>query len=413
MKVLAPFRIRDFSLYWTARTVSFLGDGVMVVALPWQVYELTDSPAAMGAVGALQTVAIVAFVLFGGVASDRIERRKVIIVADAARALAAGTIGVLAITGDLALWHIGLMAVVFGLGQAFAGPAFGSIVPQLVPDDLLVQANSALFTVNPLAFRFAGPALGGVVIAAFGTGAAFLLDAASFAIGAIAIALLAKRPASRLLEEGETRTIVQDIRESFGYVRTRPWIWGTLLWSLLVLPLTWPPYSVLLPFLVKNEQGGDSRALGFVFAAGGASGVLMSLLLSQTSIPRRYITFMYGMFLFGAFDLVLYAVTQAPWQAMVVAFATECSWFAGAVVWNTLLQTAVPAEILGRVRSLDWLSSVGLVPVAFAVIGPLAAWLGVRPVLAGCGLVAAGITLTIFLLPGMRETEGRLALSRV
>lgn len=403
--------MRDFALYWTARTVSFLGDGVMVVALPWQVYELTDSPAAMGLVGALQTAAIVAFVLFGGVASDRIERKKVIIVADLTRALAAGTVGALAISGDLQLWHICAMAVFFGLGQAFAGPAFGSIVPQLVPDDLLVQANSALFTVNPLVFRFGGPALGGVVIAAFGTGAAFLLDAASFLIGAVAIALLAARPAARILEEGEHRSIVQDIRESFGYVRARVWLWGTFTWTLLVLPLTWPPYSVLIPFLVKNEQGGDSRDLGFVFAAGGASGVLIALVLSQTSVPRRHMTFMYGMFAFGAFDLVLYSFTQAPWQAMMVAFLTEFSWFAGIVVWNTLLQKAVSAEILGRVRSLDWLSSVGLVPVSFAVIGPLAEWVGVRPVLAGCGLAAVALTVAIYLLPGMRETEGKVSLA--
>ena len=81
--------MRDFALYWTARTVSFLGDGVMSVALPWQVYELSNSPTAMGLVGGLQTAAILAFVLLGGVASDRLERKKVIIVADVVRALAA------------------------------------------------------------------------------------------------------------------------------------------------------------------------------------------------------------------------------------------------------------------------------------------------------------------------------------
>ena len=411
MRVLAPFRVRDFALYWTARTISFLGDGVMVVALPWQVYELTNSPAAMGVVGGLQTAVVLGFVLLGGVASDRIERRKVIIVADLTRALAAGTIGVLAISGDLELWHIGVMAVVFGLGQAFAGPAFGSIVPQLVPDDLIVQATSALWTVNPIAFRFVGPALGGVVIAVFGTGAAFLLDAASFAIGAVAISLLAARPASRILAEGESRSIVQDIRESFGYVRARVWIWGTLMWSLLVLPLTWPPYSVLLPFLVKNDLGGDSQDLGFVFAAGGISVTIAALVLGQTGAPRRPITFMYAMFAIGSFDLILYAVTQVPWQAMLVAVTTEFTWGAGVVMWNSMLQKTVPAEILGRVRSLDWLATTGLVPLAFLVIGPLGEAFGVRPVLVGCGLIAAGITITIFLLPGMRAAERQIRLA--
>ena len=176
-RILEPFRIRDFALYWTARTTSWIGDGVMVVALPWQVYELTNSPTTMGLVGALQMIPIFAFTLLGGVASDRIDRRRVILAADVVRAVAAGVIGILALRGDLELWHVGAMAVVYGLGQAFAGPAFGSIVPQLVPDELLVQANSALFTFHTLAFRLGGPVLGGAIIAAFGTGEAFLSTA--------------------------------------------------------------------------------------------------------------------------------------------------------------------------------------------------------------------------------------------
>jgi MFS family permease len=410
-KILAPFGVRDFALYWTARSVSFLGDGVMSVALPWQVYELSNSPTAMGLVGGLQTAAILAFVLFGGVASDRFERKKVIIAADVVRAVAAGTVGVLAITGDLELWHVCVMAAVFGLGQAFAGPAFGSIVPQLVPDDLLIQANSALFTVNPLAFLFVGPALGGFTIAAAGTGIAFLLDATSFVVGAVAIALIAARPAARVLDEGERRTIFQDIRESVRYVRKRAWLWGTLTWELLVLPLAWGPYVVLLPFFVKNELGGDARDLGLVLAAGGASSVLAALVLSQVGLPRRHIAFMYAAFGLGAIDLAIYALTSAPWQAMVVAFVVSCGWTAGTVSWNTLVQRAVPAEILGRVRSVDWLAATALVPFSFVIVGPLADGVGVRPVMIGCGALGAVFTLGAFLLPGMRETEGKISLT--
>ena len=317
----------------------------------------------------------------------------------------------LAITGDLELWHLCVMAAVFGLGQAFAGPAFGSIVPQLVPDDLLVQANSALFTVNPLAFLFIGPALGGFTIAAAGTGAAFLLDAASFVIGALAIALIAARPAARILDEGERRTIVQDIRESVRYVRRRVWLWGTLTWELLVLPLAWGPYVVLLPFFVKNELGGDARQLGLVFAAGGASSVLAALLISQVGLPRRHIAFMYAAFALGAVDLAIYALTSAPWQAMVVAFVASCGWTAGTVTWNTLVQRAVPGEILGRVRSVDWLAATALVPLSFVIVGPLADWAGVRPVMIGCGVLGLIFTVAAFLLPGMRDIESQISLS--
>ena len=321
--------------------------------------------------------------------------------------LAAGTIGVLALTGDLELWHVAAMSIVFGLGLAFAGPAFGSIVPQLVPEELLLQANSALFTFHTLAFRLGGPALGGLVIAAFGTGPAFLLDAASFLVGGAAITLLAARPAARVLEEGERRTILADIREGLAYVRARAWMSGTLAWFFVVLPFGTAPYVVLLPLLVKNELGGSAGQLGLVFAAGGAGGVVVALLLSQLRIPRRHITFMYALLAFGITDLFFYSLIGAPWQAMVIAFVAEAALTGGILVWNTLVQRAVPGELLGRVRSLDSLAAFALTPVAMIVVGPAADTFGVRPVLAVSGIVAAGLTVLAFLLPGMRRPRGR------
>lgn len=409
-KILAPFRVRDFAFYWTARTTSWLGDGVMVVALPWQVYELTNSPTAMGVVGAVQMVPIFAFTLIGGVASDRVDRRRVILASEIVRGVAAGVAGLLAVTGDLRLWHIGIMVVVFGLGQAFAGPAFGSIVPQIVPEELLVQANSALFTVNTIALRLGGPALGGLLIAAFGTGVAFLLDAASFLVGAVAIALLAARPAARVLEGAERRSILADIREGFGFVRARTWLWGTVLWWLIVAPFGHAPYVVLLPYLVKNELGGGAADLGLLFAAGGVGGIVTSLVLSQAGIPRRHVTFMYALFAFGITDLFFYSLTDATWQTMVIAFLAEGALTAGVLVWSTLLQRGVPSEFLGRVRSMDSFAAFALTPVAMAVVGPAAELVGVRTVLAVGGIASASLTVAVFLLPGMRETEGRIRL---
>ena len=86
-------------------------------------------------------------------------------------------------------------------------------------------------------------------------------------------------------------------------------------------------------------------------------------------------------------------------------------WTGGIVTWNTLVQRAVPAEILGRVRSVDWLAATALVPLSFVVVGPLADWVGVRPVMIGCGALGAVFTVAAFLLPGMRETEGKVSLS--
>jgi DHA3 family tetracycline resistance protein-like MFS transporter len=116
-------------------------------------------------------------------------------------------------------------------------------------------------------------------------------------------------------------------------------------------------------------------------------------------------TWMYWLWVIGFFDMFLYTVVQLPWQAMLIAFYAEACWGLGLVIWVTLMQRVVPSELLGRVKSVDWLVSSGFTPISFAVVGPLAAWLGAEPVLAGAGIGGALLTAAFYFLPGMRNTE--------
>jgi MFS family permease len=139
-------------------TVSMLGDGIYFVAVAWQVYELSNAPTALSAVGVAWTLPMVLFLLLGGVVSDRLERRRVMIAADLVRGIAIGAIGALSLTGSLELWHLIVLVGIYGVGEAFFGPAFGAIVPDIVPQTLLVEANSVNQVVRPLAHRLIGPA---------------------------------------------------------------------------------------------------------------------------------------------------------------------------------------------------------------------------------------------------------------
>src|SRR5919201_5489649 len=176
LKILEPLWVRDFAVFWAGWTVSLLGDGVFYVAIAWQVYALKNAPTALAAVGVAETIPLVLFVLVGGVVTDRFDRRLVLLWASVVRGACVGVLGVLAVAGTLELWHIFALAVVYGAGQAFQGPAAGAIVPDLVPPGLLVQANSLSQFVRPLTFRLVGPALGGLIVHELGTGAAFLAD---------------------------------------------------------------------------------------------------------------------------------------------------------------------------------------------------------------------------------------------
>ena len=113
--------------------VSLLGDGAFLVALAWQVYALSDAPTAMALVGIAMTVPTIVFLLVGGVASDRLDRRRVMLAADVVRGLAVGLLALLALTGALELWHIAVLVAVYGAGAAFFAPAFDAIVPELLP----------------------------------------------------------------------------------------------------------------------------------------------------------------------------------------------------------------------------------------------------------------------------------------
>jgi MFS family permease len=157
--MLEPLRIRDFALLWTGMTVSLIGDGVLLVALGWQTYELSRSPSTLGWIAAAYVAPMALVLLVGGVLTDRFERRKMMIAADLVRVVSLGGMAALAISHDLRLWELGLLAALTGVGDALFGPAFGSIVPEIVPGELLVEANALDQFVRPIANV---PAIAGV-----------------------------------------------------------------------------------------------------------------------------------------------------------------------------------------------------------------------------------------------------------
>ena len=402
-KILRPLRIRDFALLWAGATVSLIGDGIYVVALAWQVYELSNSPTALSLVGVAWTLPLAAFVLVGGIVSDRIDRRRVMIAADLVRVLAAGAIGVLSVTGAVELWHLIVLAAVFGTGEAFFGPAFTSIVPQLVPRHLLLEANSLDQFIRPLAFMLVGPALGGWIVAVLGPGEAFLLNGASFAVSAFVIFLLRPRPLDRTTGDGVS--VLRELREGLAFVRAHAWLWATLLAAAFFLLAYWGPVEVLVPFRVRNELGGGADDFGLVLACGGIGSILAALLVGQRGLPRRHITFMYGAWTLGSFALVGFGLATAVWQMMAISLAEGALFTSGLIVWGTLVHTLVPTGLLGRVTSLDWFMSTSLVPVSFALTGPTSAWLGVETTLIAAGIASAVATIACIFIPHVRDTE--------
>jgi DHA3 family tetracycline resistance protein-like MFS transporter len=405
VRIIQPLRERDFALLTGGSAVSLIGDGFFQVALAWQVYQISNVPTALAFVGVAATLPLVLFILIGGTFSDRYDRRRLMIGADLLRGLAVGVMGLLSIAGGLELWHMAVFLAVVGLGDAFFHPASTAIVPDLLSDEQLPQANAISGILRRLMLSIIGPALAGFVIAAVGPGPAFVVDASTFVISALAVFAIRARPAHRAKSELGVRQTLAEIREGLTYVRSKPWIWATLVSAMLSLLLFLGPVQVLVPFLIKNRLGLGPEALGAIFAVGGVSSIVMALLIGHYGLPRRRVTVMYLAWTVGIGATAGYGLMTALWQALVISAFIHALFELGQVIWTTMLQQMVPRNLLGRVSSVDWLLSVGLVPVSYALTGPASEVLGAGPTMVFGALAGGVVTILLILVPGVRDPE--------
>jgi DHA3 family tetracycline resistance protein-like MFS transporter len=403
--LLRPLRIRDFRLLAFAAVVSLLGDGFYFVALSWQVYAISNLPSALAVVGLAGALPMVALLLLGGVLSDRYDRRRLMIGADLIRGAAIGVMAILALTGSIELWHIVLLSVAVSAGGAFFNPASTAIVPDLLDDAHLPAANALAGIYRPTVLRLLGPALAGVTVAAFGPGPAFAIDAASFLVTAAALAAIRTRPAARDATGASVRRTIAEVREGIAFARSQPWLWATLVSAMLSLLVFIGPVEVLVPFIVKNRLGLGPDSLGAIFAAGGVGSIVMAVLIGQLGQPRRRVTAMYAAWSLAVLAMAVYGLMTSLWQGLLAGAVVHAGFQLGQVIWTTLLQQLVPRRLLGRISSLDWLMSTGLVPLSFALTGPVAAVFGPEQTMVGAAVLGALFMGMLLFVPGVRDAE--------
>jgi MFS family permease len=406
----AVFQNRDFRLLFCARGVSLLGDGAFLVAMAWEAYTLSNAPTALALLGIAMTVPLITLLLLGGVVSDRYDRRRVMLLADILRAVLLIVLAALATSGTLRLWQMMILVALYGAAQAFFDPASDAILPEILPPSQLAQANALEQLIRPLALRMAGPAIGGVLVGTIGPDSAFLADALTFLVSVLALSSMSSRAAStvapgRVLIDSAT---VSDLREGFSYVRRHVWLWGTFVSAGVAYLLFMGPSEVLLPFMVKHVLNGSGTQLGLVLGAGGLGSVVCALIMGRGELPARGINFIYMTWTVATLSVAAYGLANSMWQLMLASVAFNTLETAGTIVWATVKQRHVPSELLGRVSSLDWLISIGLLPISLALSGSLAATIGVRATLIGAGLGGALATFAGLLLPGMRAADDLL-----
>ncbi|WP_093801102.1 MFS transporter [Streptomyces sp. Wb2n-11] len=388
---LAPWRSsRDFRLLFVQGLITYFGSFMAMVAMPLQIKELTDSPLAVGAMGAVELVPLVVFGLYGGALADAADRRKVILLSEAGLGVLAVLLLVNSLLDEPSLWP--LYGVAAGV-SALAGlqrPALDSLMARIVPHDQLTAA-AALNSLRWQTGAIAGPALAGVVVAYAGHATAYAVTVAAFAVSVALCTRLGAAPAPR----DASRPSLRGIAEGARYAWSRPVLLGTYAVDMAAMFFAFP--NAVFPFLADDLDA--EWALGLMFAAGSVGSVVVSLTSGWTSRIRRH----GQLVVYGAAGWGL-AITAAGWfsnvWAVLVCLAVAgggdmLSGLGRSTIWN---QT-VPEELRGRLAGIEVLSySVG--PQLGQVrAGAMAGWSGTRPAvwsgglacLASVGLLAAAL----------------------
>jgi MFS family permease len=386
---------RSFARYLASVTVSTLGSGMATVALAFAVLEFGGATD-LGIVLLAREIPIVVFLLLGGVFADRLPRRSILVGCDLLKGTTQAATAVLLFAGTANVWNVGLLQAVFGVAAAFSRPATTGIVREAVSEERLQEGN-ALLGLSRSILSIAAPAIGALIVA-LGTPAwAIAIDSATFFVSAALIASMHLAPAVRMV----SKSIVGDLKDGWREFVERSWVVAMVI-SFGLFQLTYfPALLVLGPLVAKDELGG-AGAWGAVLAIESAGAVVGAIFALRVKFDRPLVACQLLVIPAGVLLTTLAVPLPLPVIA-VTGFITGVGFAFGDAIWMSTLQRCVPEHALSRISSFDWLGSVALNPIGYALVGPLAAAFGTSEMLliAGCANIA--VCLGVVLVPSVRS----------
>ena len=386
-----------FRLLWAGQATSAIGDGLMSIALAFAVLRIGGSATQLGLVLAAGVVSRVAFYLVGGVWADRLPRQVVMLASDLVRAAQQLIVGVLLITGTARMWHLVAGAIVYGVAAAFFQPSSTGLVPATVSAARLQQAN-ALMGLSRSVTSVGGPLLSGLLVAFIGPGWVFIINGITFIVSAITLAMLhVERTAG-----AERQSFLKDLALGWHQLAIRSWYWLNLcahaLWNFAIAA-----FYVLGPIVATRQLGGPS-AWGLISACLGVGSVVGGIITLRL-LPSRPLIAANLALIPAALMLLALAI---PLPVVIIGLTCVIA-FAGLAflneVWEATMQQLIPAAVLSRVTSYDWLISLIAMPAGYAVAGPAAQRFGIPTTLGAAAIILAAPSFAIVLLPGIRRVR--------
>lgn len=395
-RAFRSLRVRNYRLFLAGHAVSVAGTWMQRVAQDWLVLDLSDSAVALGISTAMQFLPTLLFGLWGGVLVDRVDRRRAIMVTQAVSAVLAAILAALVLTDAVALWMVYALAFGLGLVTVVDVPARHAFVTEMVGPQDYVNAQALNSTVHN-AGRLVGPALAGLLIATVDIGAAFALNAASFAAVLFG---LAKMDPRRLRPREPVPRARGQVRQGLRYVWRHPELRACMV-LVAVVALLGQNFRVVLPLFARDTFHGGPQAYGWLTSALGVGAVLGALASAARSSATAWSLLIWT----GAFAAVNVVTAMSP--VLGVALALMVGVGVANICFNTLarvlLQLNTEPGMQGRVMALHSLVFLGSTPVG----GPIAGWVCQRWG-APAGLLLAGVSAAaaaVAVLPQLRRNR--------
>jgi len=390
-----PLRVlagRNYALYFGGQLVSQVGTWMQQIALSWLTYKITASPLMLAVVGVSSQLPSLLVMPFAGVLSDRFNRHRILLGTQFAAMIQAAVLAALTLLGILQVWHLVALGLVMGVITAFDMPVRSAFVSTLVEkrEDLpaAIAMNSSLMNIS----RLLGPALAGFVVAAFGEGVCFAINAASYVVVLAALLLIRGDFAPKPRTNGSS--VIAELAEGFRYAASITPIRAPIL-LLALFGFGGMAYATLLPVFVK-EIGGSANTLGFLSSASAAGSIVGTAVVAtrksvlgmgQLAVAACF-AYAAGLFAFGFVDTLAAALPVLLVLGAAMMLQLGCC--------NTILQTVVEDDKRGRVMSLFTMAFMATVPLGALCAGALATHFGFHVMIFACAgwclLVALGFT---------------------
>ncbi len=380
--IFRSLRYRNFRLFFGGQSISLVGTWIQRIAMPWLVYDLTNSVVLLGIVGFAGQIPTFILASYAGVIVDRRNRYRILIATQVFAMIQALTLAALVFSGSIQVWHIVLLSVVLGLINAFDMPARQSFMVEMVEKKEDLGNAIALNSTMVNGARLLGPSIAGVLISVAGEGTCFLINGVSYILVILSLFNMRIVPKERKLKSSK---MITELKEGFEYTfGFKPIRFIILL--LALVSLMGMPYSVLMPVYAKEILHGSSHTFGFLMGASGFGALSGALYLaSRRNVAGLEKLIPVSASIFGV-GLILLSVSRVFWLASLVMILTGAGMMLVMASSNTVIQTIIDDSKRGRVMSFYAMAFMGTAPFGSLLAGSLAKVIGTPMTLAFGGI---------------------------